>query len=167
MPGIDLDGSVALVTGASRGIGAVIASRLAKAGVKVGVNYRASRESAAVVVEEIAEAMNRTAAEYPAETNEFEIAGLTEVPSDIVAPPRVGESPVNMECRLDQVVTIGSGDKEHGLIVGEILLMHIRDDIISGHRINHDVLKPVGRLAGNMYCYTHDTYQMVRPVYKR
>ena len=56
MSGIDLDGSVALVTGASRGIGAVIASRLAKAGAKVGVNYRTSREAAEGVVEEITKA---------------------------------------------------------------------------------------------------------------
>ncbi|MCH8280637.1 MAG: 3-oxoacyl-[acyl-carrier-protein] reductase [Chloroflexi bacterium] len=53
---MDLDGSVALVTGASRGIGAVIASRLAKAGAKVGVNYRTSREAAEGVVEEITKA---------------------------------------------------------------------------------------------------------------
>ena len=56
MPGIDLDGSVALVTGASRGIGAIIASHLAKAGAKVGVNYRTSRERAAGVVEAITKA---------------------------------------------------------------------------------------------------------------
>ena len=56
MSGIDLDGSVALVTGSSRGIGAVIASRLARAGAKVGVNYRTSRESAEGVVEEITKA---------------------------------------------------------------------------------------------------------------
>ena len=56
MSGIDLDGSVALVTGSSRGIGAVIASRLARAGAKVGVNYRTSREAAVGVVEEITKA---------------------------------------------------------------------------------------------------------------
>ncbi len=56
MSGIDLDGSVALVTGASRGIGAVIATRLAKAGAKVGVNYRTSREAAAGIVKEITKA---------------------------------------------------------------------------------------------------------------
>ena len=56
MSGIDLDGSVALVTGSSRGIGAVIASRLARAGAKVGVNYRTSREAAEGVVEEITKA---------------------------------------------------------------------------------------------------------------
>ncbi len=119
----------------------------------------------AVVVDEIAEAMNRTAAEYPTEVNEFEIAGFTEVPSDMVAPPLVAESPVNMECRLVQVVPIGDRDHGHGLVIGEIVRMHVRDDIINGHRIDHQKLKPTGRLAGNMYCYTPDTYELIRPVY--
>ena len=118
-----------------------------------------------IVVDDIAEAMNKTAAEYPADVSEFEIAGLTSAPSDRVKAPRVAESPVNMECRLIQVVPIGSGDHAHGLVIGEVVWMHVRDDIISGHRINHQVLKPTGRLAGNMYCYTADTYEMVRPVY--
>ena len=118
-----------------------------------------------IVVDDIAEAMNKTAAEYPADVSEFEIAGLTPAPSDKVKAPRVAESPVNMECRLVQVVPIGSGDHAHGLVIGEVIWMHLRDDIISGHRINHQVLKPTGRLAGNMYCHTADTYEMVRPVY--
>lgn len=119
----------------------------------------------ATVVDDIAEAMNRTAAEYPTEVNEFNVAGLTEAPSDLVAPPLVAESPVNMECRLIQVVPIGNDGHGHGLVIGDIVRMHVRDDIINGHRINHQKLKPTGRLAGNMYCYTPDTFEMVRPVY--
>ena len=65
-----------------------------------------------VVVDEIAEAMNRTAAEFPVEVNEFEIAGLTEAPSVKVKAPRVAESPVNMECRLRQVVDLGRREGE-------------------------------------------------------
>ena len=118
-----------------------------------------------IVVDDIAEAMNRTAAEFPSEVSEFEIAGLTPAPSEMVRPPRVAESPVNMECRLLQVVPLGQGDHRHGLVIGQIVLMHIRDDIIEGHRINHQLLKPTGRLAGSMYCHTSDVFEMVRPVY--
>ena len=118
-----------------------------------------------IVVDDIAEAMNRTAAEYPSEVSEFEIAGLTPAPSQQVRPPRVAESPVNMECRLQQVVPLGQGEHQHGLVIGQIVLMHIRDDIIEGHRINHQRLKPTGRLAGSMYCHTSEVFEMVRPVY--
>ncbi len=120
-----------------------------------------------VVVDDIAAAMNSTAAEYPADVDEFEISGLTAAPSEIVSAPRVAESPVNMECRLNQVVAIGDDAEAHALVIGDIALMHVRDDIIDGHRINHRRLKPVGRLAGNMYCNTHDVYELVRPVYDK
>ena len=118
-----------------------------------------------LVVDDIAEAMNQTAAEYPTEVSEFGVAGLTPAPSDLVRPPRVAESPVNMECRLTQVVNIGEGRRQNGLVIGEIVLLHIRDDIISGHRIDHQKLRPVGRLAGNMYCRTDHVFELTRPVY--
>jgi len=118
-----------------------------------------------IVVDPIAEAMNATAAEFPEDVDEFEIAGLTHAPSQMVKAPRVVESPVNIECKLDQVVQIGSGDHEHGLVIGTILCMHVRDDIIDGHRIDQAKLMATGRMAGNMYCRTNDRYEMVRPVY--
>jgi len=118
-----------------------------------------------IVVDPIAEAMNATAAEFPEGEDEFGIAGLTHAPSQIVKAPRVAESPVNIECKLDQIVQLGSGDHEHGLVIGEILLMHVRDDIIDGHRIDQAKLMATGRMAGNMYCRTGERYEMVRPVY--
>ena len=118
-----------------------------------------------VVVDDIAEAMNRTAAEFPAAVSEFEVAGLTPAPSVKIRPPRVAESPVNMECRLQQVINLGAGEQQHGLVIGEVVLLHIRDDLIDGHRINHQLLKPTGRLAGSMYCHTAEVFEMVRPVY--
>ena len=118
-----------------------------------------------VVVDDIAEAMNRTAAEFPAAVSEFEVAGLTPAASVKIRPPRVAESPVNMECRLQQVIDLGSGEQQHGLVIGEVVLLHIRDELIDGHRINHQLLKPTGRLAGSMYCHTAEVFEMVRPVY--
>lgn len=130
-------------------------------------NIEASGEFVVNIVDEnIAEAMNKTAAEYPSDVSEFEVSGLTPAPSDVVKPPRVAESPVNLECCLNQVVNIGEGKTQYGLVIGDIALLHIRDDIINGHRIDHSKLKPVGRLAGNMYCYTRDVFELVRPVYK-
>jgi len=114
-----------------------------------------------IVVDSIAEAMNATAAEYPEGEDEFGIAGLTHAPSQIVKPPRVAE----IECKLDQIVQIGSGAHEHGLVIGTILLMHVRDDVIDGHRIDQAKLMATGRMAGNMYCRTNDRFEMVRPVY--
>ena len=118
-----------------------------------------------VVVDAIAAAMNATAAEFPAAISEFEVAGLTPAPSVKVQAPRVAESPVNMECRLQRVIDLGRGDQRHGLVIGEIVLLHIRDDLIDGHRINHQLLQPTGRLAGSMYCHTADVFEMPRPVY--
>ena len=118
-----------------------------------------------IVVDAIADAMNSTAAEYPEDVDEFGIAGLSHAPSQIVKPPRVAESPVNIECKLNQIVQIGSGAHEHGLVIGTILLMHVRDDIIDGHRIDQAKLMATGRMAGNMYCRTSDRFEMVRPVY--
>lgn len=118
-----------------------------------------------VVVDDIAEAMNATAAEFPADVDEFEIAGLTQAKSTLIKPPRVAETPVALECRLNQVVQIGSGNSESGLVIGDIALVHIRDDIINGHRIDQQKLRPTGRLAGSMYCHTLDVFEMVRPAY--
>lgn len=123
-----------------------------------------------VVVDDIAAAMNATAAEYPSDVSEFDIAGLTEAPSELIKTPRVLESPVNMECRLVQVVELGEAPQSHGLVIGEIVRMHIRDDILydgpNGLRIDHAALRPTGRLAGNMYCHTDDVYELVRPNYQ-
>ena len=122
-----------------------------------------------VVVDPIAAAMNATAAEYPSDVSEFVVAGLTEAPSEMVKAPRVAESPVNMECRLVQVVNIGEQPHQHGLVIGEILRMHLRDDVLyegpNGYRVNHQALQPTGRLAGNSYCRTDEVYELIRPHY--
>ncbi|MQG63575.1 MAG: hypothetical protein FI708_12605 [SAR202 cluster bacterium] len=51
------------------------------------------------------------------------------------------------------------------MVIGTILLMHVRDDVIDGHRIDQAKLMATGRMAGNMYCRTNDRFEMVRPVY--
>ena len=118
------------------------------------------------VVDDIAEAMNRTAADYPPDFDEIQLAGLTQVATQLLKPPRVAESPVNLECRLTKTIPIGDENHPSTLIIGEVALAHIRDSLINGHRVDNSQLKAVGRLAGNMYTRTNDTFDMVRPVYE-
>jgi flavin reductase (DIM6/NTAB) family NADH-FMN oxidoreductase RutF len=129
-------------------------------------NIEATREFVInIVVESITEAMNNTAAEYPEDIDEFEIAGLTPAPSTMIKPPRVLESPVNLECRLNQIITIGQGETESGLVLAEVIAMHLDDEIITDNRVDSRKLKAVGRLGGSEYSHTDGIFTLARPTY--
>ena len=129
-------------------------------------NIEATREFVInIVVESITEAMNNTAAEDPEDIDEFEIAGLTPAPSTMIKPPRVLESPVNLECRLNQIITIGQGETESGLVLAEVIAMHLDDEIITDNRVDSRKLKAVGRLGGSEYSHTDGIFTLARPTY--
>lgn len=77
----------------------------------------------------LAERINKTSFEYPADVDEFDVAGLTRVPSVRVKPPRVGESPVALECRLHAIVRHGEGPGAAHYVIGEVLLIHVDDAV--------------------------------------
>jgi flavin reductase (DIM6/NTAB) family NADH-FMN oxidoreductase RutF len=117
-----------------------------------------------VVTEATAEAMNKTATELPPEVNEFEFAGLTAAPSVAVNPPRVGESPVNFECRLQQIIDIGDGNPgSASIVIGEIVHLHVADAILlPDYKIDTLALQPIGRLAGYQYARINQLFEMKR-----
>jgi flavin reductase (DIM6/NTAB) family NADH-FMN oxidoreductase RutF len=116
-----------------------------------------------MVSEEFAEKMNLCASEVPPEVDEFELSGLTPLASDLVKPPRVAESKVQMECRLHQIVRVS--DKPGGgiLVLGEVLRFHVLDSIIDGYKIDPGRLNAIGRMGGATYIRTHDRFEMQRP----
>ena len=117
-----------------------------------------------VVTEDIVAAMNQTSPEFAADVDEFEVSGLTPQVSDIVKPPRVLESPINMECRLHKVEYIGeTGAGGGALVIGEILKFHIRNDLLDSGRIDTGGLKPVARLAGPEYTTIAGRFKLERP----
>jgi len=119
------------------------------------------------VSRDIAEAMNKTAVEYPAEVNEFEVAGLTTAPSERISTPRVLESPVSLECRLKQVVPINEGSrKECGLVIAEVIYCHIKDEFFDGRYVNMEALHLIGRLGGHSYCEIDNQFEMKLPAYR-
>jgi len=116
-----------------------------------------------IVSEEIAERMNLTSAEVGPEVDEFELSGLTPLASVVVRPPRVAESPVQMECELREVVTISDQPGGGSIVIGEVLRFHVREDLIDNFRVDADRLKAIGRMGGPTYCKTHDRFDMERP----
>ena len=127
-------------------------------------NIRATGEFVVnIVTEEIAEKMNLTAGEYPAHVDEFAISGLTPLASDLVKPPRVSESPVNMECRLIQIVDVSTRPLGGSLVLGEVVRFHIDPGIMNNSRIDPDKLLAVGRMGGNEYTRTRSRFAMIRP----
>lgn len=81
----------------------------------------------------LADAMNASAAHVPAVVDEFELAGLTPVPSRLVGPPRVLESPVNFECKLTQLIRLQGADQtpaDAWLVLGEVVAVHIDQAVL-------------------------------------
>jgi flavin reductase (DIM6/NTAB) family NADH-FMN oxidoreductase RutF len=132
------------------------------------VNVRATGEFVVnIVSEEIAERMNVCSGEYAYGVDEFELACLTAIPSDLVRPPRVKESHVNMECKLLQTIEVSNQRLGGTLILGEVVRFHIDDEIVEDFRIDAGKLAAVGRMAGNTYARTTDRFDMVRPDVKK
>jgi flavin reductase (DIM6/NTAB) family NADH-FMN oxidoreductase RutF len=132
------------------------------------VNIRATKEFVVNIVSaEFAAKMNITAGEYPYGVDEFAMSGLTAVPSEVVRPPRVKESHVNMECKLLQTVEVSRQPLGGTLILGEVVRFHVEDGMMEDFRIDPDKLAAVGRMAGNTYCTTKDRFDLIRPQLKK
>jgi flavin reductase (DIM6/NTAB) family NADH-FMN oxidoreductase RutF len=94
--------------------------------------------------------------EYPKGINEFLKSGFTEVRSERVRPPRVAESPVAWECKVRDVVKTGDQGGAGNLVICEILLMHIREDLLDAEgKIDQQKIDTVARLGGDWYCRVH------------
>jgi flavin reductase (DIM6/NTAB) family NADH-FMN oxidoreductase RutF len=116
-----------------------------------------------IVSESFVAQMNVCSGEYAPEVDEFALSGLTAVPSDLVKPPRVGESKVSMECRLVQVVKVSAKPLGGSIVLGEVVRFHVDDALVDNYRIDPDVLDAVGRMGGPSYTRTRDRFNLDRP----
>lgn len=127
-------------------------------------NILATREFVLnIVSEEFAAKMNACSGDYPPEVDEFTVSGLTPLDSELVKPPRVAESHVQMECRLEQVVHVSTEPLGGSLVLGRVLRFHIRESLFDNFRIDPEKLHAIGRMAGSTYVRTTDRFDMERP----
>ena len=116
------------------------------------------------VSEWMAHPMNHCSAEYPYGVSELEKVGLTSLASDVVAPPRVKESPFHMECKVYSSLNVGHGDAGSStVIIGEVVRFHIHKPAYLNGRIVVDEMKPLSRLGGFAYGTLGDIFEIPRP----
>jgi flavin reductase (DIM6/NTAB) family NADH-FMN oxidoreductase RutF len=115
-----------------------------------------------IVTEEIADKMVVASGDWAEDVSEFDEAGLTPAPSDVVKAPRIAESPINMECQLVHHLELGAGPNH--LLIGEVVRIHVRDDLLVDGIVDIERLRPVGRLGGAQYCRVRDVFEMDRPL---
>jgi flavin reductase (DIM6/NTAB) family NADH-FMN oxidoreductase RutF len=128
-------------------------------------NIEATRQFVVNSVNEwIVEPMNQCSAEYPYGVDEMQKVGLTPLPSICVAPPRVKESAIQLECELYNTLEVGDGSQGSStIVVGKILQIHIFEDAYKDGKILIDQLKPISRLGGAFYGRTTDIFSLRRP----
>ena len=116
-------------------------------------NVRATREVVINTVSyEIVQQMSLASTEYPREVNEFEKAGLTMKPSEVVKPPRVAESPAQFECRVTKIMPLGRKGGAGTLIFSEVVRMHFRTSVLNAAGMPDPArLDLVARMGGNWY----------------
>ena len=120
-----------------------------------------------LVSQEMVQQVSLSSCDFNAETNEFEKAGFTEMKSDTVTPSRVKESPINFECIINDIITLGKEGGSGSLVLCEVLKIHINENVLN----TNDMIDPfklniVSRLGANWYGKTtqESIYEIVKPI---
>ncbi len=125
-------------------------------------NIRANDEFVVnMVTEELLEAMNISAADFPADQSELEAAHLHTIPSVHIKTPRVAEAQASMECKLFSEQSLGANT----MFIGEVVMFHIADHLI-GSNLHINNFAPIGRLGSpSVYCRTTERFEVARVTY--
>ena len=120
-----------------------------------------------IVSESFVAGLNMCASEVDSDVDEFELSGLTPIPSDIVKPPRVKEAKVHFECRLREIISFGGKLLAGNLVLGDILMIDVDESVITEAAglklIDPMKLQSLGRMAGAAYSRTTDVFDLERP----
>lgn len=115
--------------------------------------------------EATAEAMNRSAINFPPELSELEYSGVTTVQSTVISVPRIAEAPLAFECRSQRIVDVSTKQGGGFAVFGEVVHVYCRDELWNGEKVELGPFKPIARLGGHAYARVGDTFELRRPVY--
>lgn len=120
-----------------------------------------------VVNYDMVQQVSLASVEYAKGVNEFIKAGFTMLPSEMVKPPRVAESPVQLECVVKDIVHLGHGAGAGNLVIAEVKLIHVSEAVLGDNgKIDQRKMHHVARLGGDWYCHvTNDNlFEVAKPV---
>lgn len=120
-----------------------------------------------IVNYDMVEQMSLSSTEYGHGVNEFEKAGFTQIPSDKVRPPRVGEAPVAFECVVDQVISLGDEGGAGNLVLAKVVQIHVNTSFLDGEgNLDTQKLDLVARMGGNWYCRANGAalFEIPKPI---
>jgi len=111
--------------------------------------------------------MSLASSPYPAGTSEFVKSGLTPIKSDLIKPMRVAESPVQFECKVNEVVELGHEGGAGNLVICEVVKIHIREEVLDANQmIDQKKIDLVARMGGNWYCRADENsmFEIAKPI---
>ncbi|MEQ9304306.1 MAG: flavin reductase family protein [Marinoscillum sp.] len=119
-----------------------------------------------IVNHSMVEQMSLASTEYDKGVNEFIKSGFTQIKSEMVKPPRVGESPASFECKVIEVKPLGDQGGAGILVICEVLLLHIADDILVEGKVDPFKLDAVSRMGGDWYSRAQGDalFEIAKPV---
>ena len=120
-----------------------------------------------VVTHEMVHQMSLASSPYDSDVSEFEKAGFTSLASDIITPPRVKESPVQFECKVNEVVELGYQGGAGNLIICEVLRIHLKESLLDQNEmIDQHKIDLVSRMGGNWYCRAdkNSMFEIQKPI---
>jgi len=129
-------------------------------------NVLASREFVIhIVPSALRDAMNVSSGPHPENVDEFEAAGLAKAPSQIVAPPRIADAPIALECRYHVSLAFPGSDNAGGYhaVFGEIVGVHIADAVLEDGIVKVETYAPLARLGYKDYSVVEETFALARP----
>lgn len=133
-------------------------------------NIKVTKECVVQVVTfDMVEQASLSSTEYDANVDEFQKAGFTAVPSELVKPPRVKESPFQMECILHQMIEFGNKGGAGNLALCEVVRIHVKEELFESGVIHPDKIQLVGRMSGDFYTLAagESVFSVAKPLQKK
>lgn len=115
----------------------------------------------------IVEQMSLASSPFDSSIDEFKKSGLTPLSSELIKPFRIAESPVQFECKVNQVIELGSQGGAGNLVISEVIRLHINESVLDDSgMIDQHKIDLVSRMGGNWYCRAneHAMFEITKPI---